>query len=278
VGVVAVTGVWHLPIIGAIRPWQSVFLVVGAPGLVVALLMLTVREPARRQGATGTLPIAVIAAYVRRHARTFATYSLGFAFSGLVNFAIAFWLATFLIRTYGWSAAHAGFVQGILTITIGVAGTLAGGRMADWYASRGRYDGPLRVGIIGALGMLVSASLYPVMPTAGWCVFWLAIVNFFAAFPWGAATAAAAEIVPAAMRAQGAALYFFVLNLISSALGPIAVGLATDHFFGESNIRYSLVLVNVIGMSIAVALFAMGMPAFRRTVAEVNAVPEVVRG
>ncbi len=39
--------VW--PMVGAIRPWQQVFVVVGLPGLVVALLMATVREPIRRE-------------------------------------------------------------------------------------------------------------------------------------------------------------------------------------------------------------------------------------
>src|SRR5205085_2843407 len=139
-----------------------------------------------------------------------------------VNFGIAAWLATFLVRTYGWTPAGAGIVQGILTMTVGVAGTLAGGRVADVLDRRGRDDAPLRVGIIGAIGMLVSASAYPLMPTAALAVAWLVIVNFFAALPWGPASAAAAEIVPASIRTQGAALYFFVLSLVSGTLGPTA--------------------------------------------------------
>src|SRR5262249_7820239 len=155
--------------------------------------------------------------------------SLGFALSGLVNFGIAAWLATFLIRTYGWTAAHAGQVQGILTMTVGVLGVLAGGWTADWFVKRGQIDGPLRVGIIGAVGMLISATAYPLMPSATLAVVWLVVVNFFAAFPWGAASAAAAEIVPSELRAQGASLYFFVLNLVSSAAGPTSVALLTDY-------------------------------------------------
>ena len=171
------------------------------------------------------------------------------------------------MRTYGWTPARAGIVQGALTMTIGVAGTLAGGRTADLLVRRGRADAPLRVGVIGAAGMLVSASAYPLMPSATLAVVWLAIVNFFAAFPWGPASAAAAEIVPPSIRTQGAALYFFLLSLVSGTLGPTAVAFLTDHVFGDPlAVRYSLALVNVIGMVATIALLIAGMPAYRRSV------------
>ncbi|HUX34022.1 MAG TPA: MFS transporter, partial [Gemmatimonadaceae bacterium] len=203
-----------------------------------------------------------------RNMRSFTCNSLGFSLSAMVNYGIAAWLATFMIRHYGWTASRAGAVQGILTMTVGVAGVLAGGRMADWYARRGRTDGPLRVGVVGAVGMLISATAYPFMPTAALAVAWLVPVNFFAAFPWGAANAAAAEIVPASMRAQGAAVYFFVLSLVSSTLGPTVVALITDHVFhADAAVGWSLAITNVVGMAAAIALFIYGMPAYRRTVA-----------
>jgi MFS family permease len=272
VGLVSATDGWQWPIVGAIRPWQSVFFFVGAPGLLVALLMLTVREPrveARRDGHVSgypAVPLSAFWAYVRANARTFSTHSLGFALSGTVNFGIAAWLATFLIRTYGWTAARAGMVQGVLTMTVGVVGVLVGGRVADRFVRSGHVDGALRVGIIGAVGMLVSATAYPLMPTATLAVAWLVAVNFFAAFPWGAASAAAAEIVPAPLRAQGAALYFLVLNLVSATLGPTSVAVVTDYVFRDEHaLRYALVVVNVLGMSGALALFVLGLPAYRRT-------------
>jgi MFS family permease len=159
-------------------------------------------------------------------------------------------------------------VQGMLTMTVGVAGVLAGGRVADRFARAGRVDGALRVGMIGAAGMLISATAYPLMPTAALAVTWLTVVNFFAAFPWGAASAAAAEMVPPPLRAQGAALYFLVMNLVSAILGPTSVALVTDYVFrDESALRYSLAVVNVLWMTGALALFAAGLPAYRRTIA-----------
>jgi MFS family permease len=153
-------------------------------------------------------------------------------------------------------------------MTVGVGGALAGGRAADWLVRRGRTDAPLRIGIIGAVGMIVSASAYALMPNAALSVAWLVVVNFFAALPWGPASAAAAEINPPAIRTQGTALYFFVLNLVSGALGPTAVAFFTDSVFHDPRaLRYSLAIVNVIGMSLTIALLAFGMPAYRKTVA-----------
>ena len=272
VGLASAAGVVQLPLVGVLRSWQLVFVLVGAPGLLVALLLLTVRDPRRQriEAAKASDAMALIP-YVRRHFRTFATLGLGFALSASVNFGIAAWLATFLVRTYGWTPARAGVVQGVLTMTVGAAATIAGGRVANVLVRRGYVDAPLRVGIIGAVGMLVSASLYPLMPTAALAVAWLVVVNFFAAFPWGPASAAAAQIVPAPIRTQGAALYFLLLSLVSGSLGPTAVAFFTDSVFADPQaLRYSLVLVNAIGMLLTMALLIAGMPAFRRTVGEVE--------
>jgi len=274
IGLVEAQTTWQWPVIGAIRPWQTVFLMVGLPGLVVALLMLTVREPARqeRREVPGGVSLGELAAYVRRNARTFTCHSLGFALSATVNYGIAAWLATFLIERHGWPASRAGMVMGILTMTVGALGVIGGGRLADHYVRSGRMDGALRVGIAGALGMLVSASAYPFAGSAATAVTWLVLVNFFAAFPWGAANAAAAEIVPPEMRAQGVALYFLVLSLVSRALGPYAVAAVTEHVFGDERaLPYALAIVNVAGMSLAIALFLLGLPAYRATLARLAA-------
>jgi MFS family permease len=268
VGLVSAQEMWTLPVIGSIRPWQTVFLMVGLPGLLIASLMLTVREPPRQSEQAARVPISALFEYMGRHLRTFSCLIVGFTLSATVNYGIALWLATFLVRTHEWPESRAGMVQGVLTMTIGAVGVLAGGRIADAMLKRGRTDAPLRAGLIGALGMLVSATVYPLVSSANTAVAWLVIVNFFAAFPWGAASAAAAETVPRFMRAQGVAFFYLILNLVSFALGPWVVGAITDMGFGDPGaLRYSLAILNVVGMSGAIALFLIGMPAYRRTIA-----------
>ena len=270
VGAIDAPGFITLPIVGDIRPWQTIFFMVGLPGVVVALLALTMRVPARltAEGATDIgVPLREVLAYVRRNARTIVGLSLGFACSASVNYGIGAWLATFFVRTHGWTIQHAGTVQGILTMIFGVIGTLGGGRLTDYWAARGITDAPIRVGIMGAVGMLVFAGLYPAVSSANVAAALLIPVNIFAALPWGAANAAIAQAMPSRMRGQGSALYQLVVNLLSGALGPTAVALLTDKVFGnESSLRWSLVVCTVVGMTFTIALLSWARPAFRKTV------------
>lgn len=263
---VSVQEAWRVPLLGEIRPWQTAFLAVGLPGLAVAALMFTIREPARTETRESAVPLRAFVAYVLDNRRTFATHAAGFAISGAVNLGIAAWLPTFFSRTFGWQEAAALRVQGLLTMSIGVVAVIAGGWLSDWFVRRGRIDGPLRVGLIAAAGMLVFATLYPLMPTAALAIVGLAIVNFFAALPWGAAAAAAAEMVPGPLRAQGAAIYFLTLNLVAGVFGPTSVAWFNDHVFGQAGVRHSLATVAAVGMTLTLVLLAAGLGSYRRTI------------
>lgn len=278
VGRVDAPGMITLPLVGAVYPWQTVFFWVGLPGLLVALLALTIREPRKaiapaHAGNPAALPASSnatfgeVLAYVRRNLRTVGSISFGFAASASVNYAVGFWLATFLMRTHGWSVEQAGTLQGVLTFTIGPIGVMLGGRLNDHWARGGMTDAPLRVGMVGAAGMLVFASLYPVVPSAMLAAALLIPVNLFAAMPWGAANAAVAEAMPARMRGQGSAVYQLVVNLVSGALGPTAVALLTDRVFNDPlALRWSLALTTVAGMTTALLLLGWGRASFIRTV------------
>ncbi|WP_158514761.1 spinster family MFS transporter [Gemmatimonas phototrophica] len=275
VGRVDKPGLIELPLVGAVYPWQTVFFWVGLPGLLIALLALTIREPRKQatpaQAANNDVPFAEVMQYVRRNVRTIGAISFGFAASASVNYAIGFWLATFLIRTHGWTVQQAGTLQGILTFTIGPFGVMLGGRLNDAWARKGHVDAPLRVGILGAVAMLICAGLYPVVPSVALVVGLLVPVNVFAAMPWGAANAAIAEAMPPRMRGQGSAIYQLVVNLVSGALGPTAVALLTDKVFGDPlALRWSLAITTVVGMTIAATLLMWGRAGFIKTVQDVQ--------
>ena len=261
--------VW--PVVGEIRPWQQVFVTVGLPGIVVALLMTTVREPLRRetgQRAARPFPIAEVLAYLRANAATFVCHGGGYALFALVNFATAAWLPTFLIRTYGWTAARAGITLGTLTSTIGVLGVVVGGRVADSLLARGHTDAKLRVGIIAALGNIVCGAIYTMAPDAALAVAALVPYNFFASFAFGAAVAAVPEITPNRMRAQAGAVSMSVIALVGLGLGPSVVGVLTTMVYGrDSAVRYSLLWVTLIGLAGAAAVLAAGLAPYRRSVA-----------
>jgi MFS family permease len=258
-----------------ILPWQTVFFWVGLPGLLVALLALRIREPRHytlsAQASEVPAPLYEVLQHMRRNVRAIGAISLGFACSLGVNLGIANWLPTFFERTHGWSVSQAGLLQGMLTFFIGPLGVLAGGHLTDRWARGGRADAALRVGMLGAVGMLVCGGLYPLIPQVSMVVSLLVAVNIFAALPWGAASAAVAEMMPPRIRGQGSAVYQLIVNLVGGAFGPTAVALLTDRLFRDPMaIRYSLSLVALVGMSLTLLLLAWARPAFVRTVLAVR--------
>lgn len=264
-------GLTMLPLIGQVRSWQAVFVLVGLPGLLVAALMVTVREPRRRETGqregAGAFAIRDLLGYLGANRRTFLCHNVGYALFALVNFATAAWLPTHLIRTYGWTAARAGITLGVLTTTVGVSGVIVGGRVADTMLARGRTDAKLRVGVIAALANLVCGVAYTLAPTAALSVTALVPYNFFASFAFGAAVAAVQEITPNRMRAQAGALFVSAMTLVGLGLGPSLVGLLTDRVFGaDGAVRYSLLFVTVVGLTGAAALLAAGFAPYRRSV------------
>ena len=205
---------------------------------------------------------------MRIHRRTLATLAFGFACSSAVNYGIAAWLATFFVRTHGWTATEAGALQGLLTMTFGVLGALAGGWLTDRWVSSGRADAPLLVAIIAAFGMIVTAGAYPLVSSSVVAAWLLVPVNIFAAMPWGAANAAVAEALPTHLRGQGTALYLLVVNLFAGVVGPTSVAVITDRIFANpSAIRYSLAICTVCGMFAVIVILGSGRSAYRRTVA-----------
>jgi MFS family permease len=266
------TAPWQLPVFGEVRPWQRVLILVGAPGMLLALLALTMREPRRRTAATvHAATTREVVAWLRRHARAFLTFGMGVAIYATVNFGTAFWFPAFFERSHGWGPGKVGVIMGGATLVFGVVGVLAGGRLADWYRSRGREDGNLIVLIIssvisiGAGLPLYLTSSEPVLIAA------LVVTNIAAAAPFGAAAAAMQEMVTSTMRGQAAALLGLLLNLVGLGLGTTAVGLLNDYVFRDpAKVALSLLVLTLVGRALAALSVAAGLGAHRRVVLEVT--------
>lgn len=274
VELVAATDALQWPIVGAIRPWQSVFFIVGLPGLLVALLMLTVREPARRGLRGGTahaVSLSETFAYLRSHARTYTAHGIGFSLFALVNYGTAAWLPTFLTRTHGWNPAKIGLYMGGATMIFGVLGIVAGGRIADRLLRIGYADAKLRVGVVAAVGALLSAVPLYLVNDERLVMLLLIPLNIFSAFPFGAAGAALVEMTPGAIRGQVTAIYLFVINIVGFTLGPTSVALFTDYVFrDDAAVRYSILSVASMALTLAAILLVWGFSSYRRTVAVVD--------
>ncbi len=261
-----------LPLVGSVRPWQLTFFIVGLPGLLVLLLMLTVKEPVRRDVVSlsdddaqpAESSILDTLSFVGRNIRAYATVLLGTALLATSSYGFFTWSPSFLIRTYGWQASEAGYAFGLIVLSLGTGGTLLGGILADRMLARGRLDANMRVAMYAGVATLVFGCIAPLMPTPTLALLFLAPTVVSIGMPVGIAPASLNFITPNQLRGQVIALYLFFVNLIGLGFGPTIVALITDYVFGDpAMVRYSLSVFAVVISLLAVVIIASGLKAYR---------------
>ncbi len=258
-----------LPLIGTVFSWQLIFVYIGLPGLLLALLVRLIKEPVRRNllmdaaGYPQTLSVTDVFRLIGQKRRAFFSVTLGITFVSLVAYASSAWVPTVFVRRFGWTSGHIGLIYGTLITLFSTAGILLGGRLADWFTRRGYPDGKLRVGIISTAGILLTSGIW-LLADPNTIVSLLAVPCFFVAFPLGASSAAIQEIMPNQARAVASAIYLLVLNLIALGFGPTLVALLTDYVFhDEGAIHKSLAIVVIMGSTLGLASYSWGLGAYQ---------------
>ena len=242
-----------LPFVGAVEPWQYVFFAIGFPGLLFTLVMLTVKEPVRRVNFGGaasaqtSIPFNQVVDYIRANRKTFIYHNVGFALCSFISYGGAYWIPSYLIRIHELTRQEAGLYYGTIVMVFGTAGIIFGGWLSGRMTVNGQADSKLKVGMLAAMLHVPFGIVYPLMPDATLALLFLCPAVFTAAMPFGVAPAAIQQMMPARMRAQGAAVYLFVINLIGLGLGPTAVAWCTDYVYGDpGKVHMSLLWVSTI--------------------------------
>jgi MFS family permease len=253
---------WTLPLIGATRPWQLIFFLVGLPGLLLAPLLFTIREPEVRRATAraATIPMRQVFAYIGRNRSAVLFHNVGFGLLALSTYSSAAWLPEFYRRHFHWDIGTTGIVYGSIVAVFGCLGITGAGRIADYLRSRGRANGNLLVGAaIGIAAVPINVLLY-LAPTATWATIWLIPGATLAAAPFGIAPAAIQQMMPPSMRGQASAVYLFVVNIIGLGLGPTAVAACTQYIFGrDTAVPYSLAIVTSAACALGAMLLYAGL-------------------
>jgi MFS family permease len=256
-----------VPILGQMEPWQLVFLIVGLPGLLVALLFyLTIREPARTGRTTAPVPGEFLA-FLKLNWGAVSSHFLGMSLVAMVMYGATAWIPQFLHRTYGMPVASAGLWFGASTAVCGSLGILSGGWLADWLYRRGLRDGHLRVIRINALILTPLFIFMALAPSLNLSLATMVIAMLVGTLHGGAAGSALQLIAPSHLRARLAALYFLVVTLLGLGIGPTAIALITDRIFGDDNaLRYSIAIVTGVALPLSAIILSLGLKAFSQSV------------
>jgi MFS family permease len=260
-----------LPVLGEVRDWQLVLMMVGAPGLIVAGLMLTIKEPVRRGGPAEAGPFFEVFPFVARHWKIFMPLFFGLALRSVQMFGVAVWAAPFYGRTFGWSPQQVGYVSGLSILISMPIGLLIGSWWAERMMKAGKLDANIRITVISTAASVPLALAMPLMPDP-----WLAAgCSLIAAALGGMAAplenAAVQSVTPNRLRGQVTFLFLFIMNVIGMGLGPVLVGLLTDEVFGVDQIRWSIFTASLILGPPAIFVFWAGQKPYRRAMELVTA-------
>lgn len=251
-----------LPVLGAMKGWQLVFFLLGIPGIALAALTLTIREPLRRGVAPtqASVPLSQFFAHVGAHRKAYIGIMLGFALMILVGNGTAVWIPAFFERRFGWTTAEVGKLYGPVVFFCGMSGALAGGLFASWLRKRGAARANLQASLAGFVILIPITIAFPLMPTPALALTLIGLMNFFAGFNFGGGLAALQEMTPNRMRALMSAAYMLTINLIGAALGPTAIALVTDYWFHNPNdLHLAISLVCAVASPLSVVMLWIGL-------------------
>ncbi|MCI0660170.1 MAG: MFS transporter [Acidobacteria bacterium] len=257
-----------LPVIGTIAAWRLTFLIVGLPGLLVALLVFTIREPIRRnvlrtsEGQVSRLTFGEIVDQLALRKRSVIGVSLGLSTQALCNYAIIIWISPYFLRVH--NSRQAILVLGVLILTAGIIGMYCGGKLCDHWLQRGIYEAPLKVGVLSTVGAGVFFGLSMNMPNLTWLLILMAPAQFFLAMPVGSSYAALQLIFPNQLRGLVSALLLFTINL-GLLTGTFLPGYLNDSLFqNEKMVGYSLTLTVVLASFLSATFFRTSYRSYRK--------------
>lgn len=271
VGYVEDMGTIMVPVVGEVEGWQLTFFVVGIPGLLVSLLMLTtVREPARTGIVTPeAVPVSEVADYLWQRRQAYGGHILGISIFIMVVYALNLWGPTYFIRTFGYTRPEAGWVFGLVMIGAGTVGLLLAGTLSDRLVSKGIHDAYVKIILFSMVAMIPSAAALAFLESDLLAIVFMSLAVFFSAFQGGLAGGTLQLMTPNRMRGQVMAVYGLSSNLIGLGLGPTVIAMTTDYVFGyDEAIGKSIALCAVILCPIGALILWRSLPAIGKQLAE----------
>lgn len=237
-------------VVNDIWGWRVALMLVGAPGLLLAVLLpLLLREP-RRSGLikgqaspAGPVQVPVREAVAEVFtSRAYVLLLVAASFAAFLSYGKGLWTLSLFIRSHGMTTTEVGLIGSVTLGIAGVFGTWLGGWAADRFGATNRRH----ILTLPAVGMAVAAPIQflgygaPIWWVAGLLILVPTILN--AAY-YGPAYACVQGLVRKELRAVAASVMLFGQNLIGLGLGPFVFGALSDWLqpmAGTDSVRWVL--------------------------------------
>lgn len=222
-----------LPIVGSVAAWQYVFFLVALPGLLVVLLMLTVREPARQEtsAAAQNLSFRDVLTYLYGRRKIYIPLFLGMSVNTIVGYALFSWIPTSFARVHGWTMGDIGLGYGLIILATGPLGVFIAGSLIDKLHRAGQHNAELKVALLSIAICLPGVVYLPLAATGQAALIAMIPASIGPAMTTASGSIAVINVTPNQIRGQTMALYLLTISLLGLSLGPTAVALLTDYVF-----------------------------------------------
>lgn len=252
------------PTVGNLPPWRLTLVLVGAPGVLLALVFLAlVREPARGETEARASSRDVLA-HVVGHARLYGPVFVGAALVGVVGYALLGWTPTLLTRRFGLSTADAGYMFGAVGLASGTMGAVALPWLAGRLDRRGRGDGLPLVGLaftaVAIPGLLVAFTA----ESLDWFVAGIGLALSMLLGVTLLPSLVVQQVTPGRQQAQVMALYLVVASLFGLGVGPALTGFLSDHVFRAGGPGQAIMAISLGALPLAVLLLWLARGAYVR--------------
>ena len=257
-----------LPLIGYLKPWQATFMIVGIPGLILAIAAFYLKEPQRleEQIDTQLKDRKNVFLHLKEHRKTLIPMFGGLIFMALIFYSFSFWAPTMMIRTFDISLTEVGFILGMITIISSITGTIIAGSAVDYLRNKNYSDAPVRaamIAVILALPPIISLSFVQSELGAWICIaLYLLFISSFA--PLG--LLAISGVSTGNVKGQTAAIHAFLMMAFGLSLGPQLTAFFTDFVFVDPNLLINSVsLTGLIVLPISALLFKLSLSRYRES-------------
>lgn len=249
-GVGIVAGSILAGVLAAALGWRNMFVVMGAAGVVVVILIAVSMPGTKRkftaqakqeQKAEGGLFKAIRETIA---VPGFAWLALGYSLAHMIPASLPTWGPALLRRSYGVALRDVGFVIGPAAVLGVVTGAILSGMVATWLAERSgnRFAG-LTVPIL-ALPLAVPAFvLYLFSPSIPLLMLSILLLNFMISSTLGPCVAVGVSLVQPSRRGLASTLILTLMAIIAGTIAPLIVGIISDALaptYGQESLRYAL--------------------------------------
>jgi MFS family permease len=250
----------------AFAPWQATFIVVGIPGLLVAAMVLLIREPLRRHADDADSRAAAQSfRFLAQRWRDYVPIYIVGAGMATTTYCGYSWFPTHLIRSFGLSPAEAGWLVGSIQVVGSIIGSVVMVVLTELLLKRGHSDAHLRSVMITSAGALMTMMGLFLPSLTATAVVWL-ISSILQHSYYGCLMAALQITTPNRARGANAAVYLLITTVIGLAGGTALVGAFGEYVFAGSprGIGIGIAIVGGAGALVAATTAYLALPRYRR--------------